>query len=64
MVSEKPAMLFKKGHGATIRRVLEVKTESARIKRDRLFYTAAGAIFLMLTVTGFRHYRSGDDTEE
>src|SRR5580704_9657651 len=29
-----------------------------RMKPDRLFYTAAGAIFLVLTVIGFQHYLS------
>jgi hypothetical protein len=31
-------------------------SQQASVKPDRLFYTAAGAIFLVLTVLGFQHY--------
>ena len=33
--------------------------QHASVKPDRLFYTAAGAIFLVLTVIGFQHYIFG-----
>ena len=31
----------------------------ASVKPDRLFYTAAGATFLVVTVIGFQHYIFG-----
>jgi hypothetical protein len=34
-------------------------SQQASVKPDRLFYTAAGAIFLVLIVIGFRHYIFG-----
>jgi hypothetical protein len=38
---------------------LPIHSRQTGIKPDRLFYTAAGAIFLLLTVIGFRHYIFG-----
>jgi hypothetical protein len=34
-------------------------SQQASVKPDRLFYTAAGAVFLVLTVIGFQHYIFG-----
>lgn len=34
-------------------------TRQTNVKPDRFFYTAAGAIFLVLTVIGFQHYIFG-----
>jgi hypothetical protein len=42
----------------TIRATLQLNS-GFRMKLDRLFYTAAGAIFLVVTVMGFQHYIFG-----
>ncbi len=34
-------------------------SQRASVKPDRLFYTGAGSIFLVLTVIGFQHYIFG-----
>src|SRR5579863_394067 len=46
-------------NGSTIRACPPKNKRKRRMKPDRLFYTATGAIFLILTVIGFQHYIFG-----